>query len=250
MKNIFTILIALFFTCTYSQNSSCGDGYGEQGGSQIFDYNNYYHAASTRNAGVILAKVKLEKVAFQSANITLSNGESKVYLARFNPYFNEMEIRLENDKTVNLKRIKDLKIKFLQSGDSYRCLSFINADGNVTLNYFTTQNGTKLFKKTDYKFIAAKKAVTGYDSNKKAKYKTSDSYYYKNLKDDLIKLSSRRKNIANAFPELSEDILLYIKENKVNLKKNKNLVALTNYIYKLESDKYINYDLALLNEKK
>ena len=259
MKYVFTFLAFSFCLLSYGQDydsfgqvhTGCEIPSGIIQGPQLNDGNNYFRAAAAaQRDNVDMSRNKLSNVAFQNAKISISGSESITYLARFNPYINEIEVKDSKNNIVYLKKVNDLVVDFSGSGNVYQILPYANKSGDVSLAYFSNQNNGNLFQKSDYKYVAAKRSNNSYSSDSPAKYIETTSYYYRNFNQQLIKLDKRKKEIAKNFPTLAKDIETFIKKNKINLKKKENLMELSDYIYALESKKKsMNYDVAILDNK-
>lgn len=172
---------------------------------------------------------------FLPAAISASEGD--VFYVRYNAVNDEFEVKGEHNKAYALNRYRrDIVIEILPLKKTYQVVGYYDDNQNENFGYFLYASDpnaeTVLLKKEKIVFIDEQKASTGYDSNKPAKYKRLNDKYYIKLKGAKIlsELPSKKKNIVKLFPEHENDILKFIKDNRIKTSKEDDLIQLINYI--------------------
>ncbi|MEM5566128.1 hypothetical protein WNY78_13495 [Psychroserpens sp. AS72] len=208
--------------------------YDQVGVGQNYDYNNVYSASRAISFPETEANKQIIN-DFQTASIDVL-GQSKVYLTRYNPISNQIEIKGEDDIIYNINRIKNVKITFTNTNESYKAVVYKNQFGQQMIDYFSIPNGNDLLlKRISYTYVKAKVAKTSYDKSKPSYYKERVNYFYVDNKDNLIALSTKRKDIKNLYKKNSDEILTYIKSQKIDDSKELDLLKLATYLKNIQS---------------
>ncbi len=84
-------------------------------------------------------------------------------------------------------------------------------------------------------FIEEKQSKTGYDAYRPPQFKRlNDKYFIKLYNNDFVVLLPKNKKLfANLYPESKSEVLAFIKEKKVKLNKEQDLLKLINFINSL-----------------
>ena len=217
----------------------------------IVDYNNAFVENSERNrtVGNSYASNSLANSFLGSFNIAkLTSDDKSIYvMARFNPINNEMEIQLD-EGIINLNKIANITLQFRDSKKNYECLFYLDNKGKERKEFFEVSSLTRsdvVYVKEKLTYVNAKKGVTSYDKSKPATYKRSVAYFHKNLNNELLSLSLKKRNIKSSFPEYSKDILKFIKMYGTNEDNMNSLVQLVGYIKRIETHTNITGDTRL-----
>jgi hypothetical protein len=87
-----------------------------------------------------------------------------------------------------------------------------------------------LLVKQESRFIEPRKANSTYAQDKKADFKRRKDVYYLALENgNLVKLSTKKKDFANAFKGKEKEIKAFIKKNRLNPKKLKDMETVVDY---------------------
>ncbi|WP_299333816.1 hypothetical protein [uncultured Psychroserpens sp.] len=166
--------------------------------------------------------------------------EGKLYSLRYNAFNDVIELKKNENEVEALNRdLVNVTITFSNSNKSYRAYNYIDAKTKKgKRGYFVIASDVShkkpLLIKERVVFIEKQKAKSGYAKTKPAQYKRkSDQYYTLNESGIAIELSTKKKDLANSFPEHSKAILDYIKSNKIKTSKQEDLVKLMDYINSL-----------------
>ena len=163
---------------------------------------------------------------FLSAKI--SNYPDKI-LARYNSFHDNVEYQ------------KDGKILLLPKEKTYNVVVFEKTDEKLFLHsnqyYFVLFVGKKLSlaKRTVTKLQEFVKATSGYEDNKPAKFYNDPDSYFLFMNNEAIALPKSQKKLAEMFPKNESEILTYIKQNKLNLKKENNKIEIVKFIDQLQN---------------
>ncbi len=167
---------------------------------------------------------------FSYGKIIVDNDKIFKKNLRFNAYSDVFEIK-NNGRISGL--IKSKNVKVLLNGELYQLFSYpdkgIEKDG-----YFVNLNpkGTKisLLLKNEKEFIEAKKATNSYSDNKPAKFIYKKLYFIKKgNKLPVVEIRLSKKSVLKALKNQKQAILSFIKNNKLKLRNEKDVVKLFNY---------------------
>ena len=158
--------------------------------------------------------------------------KNKTFVARYNANLGEMQIQREND-TIALFNSEDYEITFTLRKKVYKTYNYSNKQGDLKQGFLVVLkeiDSISLLKEELVQFIESKPALTGYDKAKPAEYKRLNDVYYYKTGDKVLLLPSKRKDFLKLFPDNSEKIKAYIKENKINLKDEDDLIKIVGYL--------------------
>ena len=167
---------------------------------------------------------------------TISAIPNKIVKARYNAYDDEIEIKIDDDNIQNFnKNIKNVVITFLTDETVFTPLKYIDPIDGLQTGYFVCLNvnntNVKLYSKKEVRYVKAKPAVSGYDKDKPAEFKSKNDTYYVSINDAYAReLPSKKKELVKIFPENSNVILKYIKDNKIKTSRKADLIKLIDYI--------------------
>lgn len=167
----------------------------------------------------------------------VSSNDNLILLVRYNAIADEIEVKKDDDQIFAFnKSLKDVQLNLVVEKKIYQLIDYIDKDnGYVLSGYFVhlgnPDNNIKLLKKEIVKFQKAEKATSSYDPAQPAEYKRkSDDYYVKIGGDNAVKLSSNKKDFAKMFPEHKEEILDYIKSERIKLNNDEDFTKLSVFI--------------------
>jgi len=157
---------------------------------------------------------------------------NRVFLARYNANLGEMQIKREND-TIALDNTKNLELTFTQSNKVYKTHSYTNKENVSKCGFLVVlmeNDSLALLKEELVKFYDIKPPSNSYEKIKPAEFKRLSDVYYYRQGDKVSLLPQKRKDFLKLFPQHSSELKDYIKENKISLKKDEDLITLFEYI--------------------
>lgn len=234
MKKITLLLISALITVniTYSQLEGLDD---------VFSHN--------KTSGGRYIKVvnpddydKIEGSAYINENFVpakISTAINKIFYVRYNAFNDEMEIKGENDFIYGLnKERKNLLIHFSNPKQTYQLFDYV-LDSEDLNGYFIKLNfDSELLLLTKERIIHVDEKIskTTYGTNKPAHFKrVKDKYFIKIGNHSAIELPKNKKDVAKIFPKFENEVLSFIKKNKIKLNSEVDLLKLCEYINSLNS---------------
>lgn len=158
---------------------------------------------------------------------SLSNSE-KMYSVKYNAFLDQMEI-LTDGATKALPMMFNYTIDFV--GIKKRYQVFSKEDG--TNSFFVVLfKGDKvaLLAKENIKFYEEVHPKTGYDKYKPPTLKREKNRYYIGYKNNTTSLLPTKKNdFFSKFGKQAKDVSKYAKSNKLNIKKEEDLIKIFEY---------------------
>lgn len=166
----------------------------------------------------------------------VSAKSEQIFNLRYNAVLDEMEIESDNANNSTIsKNVSGLTVTFLKGNKTYKSMTYFN-EKDESVNGFLVQvtnanASVKLFLKERIKFVDRKPAKSSYQDAVPAKFDRLNDEYYLAKDNEIAKpLSSNKKDIAALFPDHKSEILKYISSEKLNVKKNDDLIKLIAYI--------------------
>ena len=172
----------------------------------------------------------------------VANGKSlgNFYL-RYNIYSDEIEVIDEKELNISDGEIKDLGA-FLKIDDShaiidnqkFNLVNYVDKNDDFQKAYFQelySNNGTTLLKRFRCVLTPAQKAQTFNEADRAAKFNIYEDYYLQTKESQYPELLSLKKSkIVKAFKGKEKSAKEYIATNKLNLKKEDDLVKLIQFV--------------------
>ena len=133
---------------------------------------------------------------------------------------------------------KDITVELIALNKTYQNFTYIDSDNNSSFGYFVIMTdpneNIKLLKKETIKFVNEKVNVTGYGTARPAQYKrTNDKYFIKIKDQSAVLLTNNKKEIAKLFPKHENEVLSFIKSEKLKLKSEEDLLKLISFLNSL-----------------
>jgi hypothetical protein len=164
----------------------------------------------------------------------LSNAQSNVFV-RYNAYSDTFELGNPDLSAGRpLPKEKDVQITLVAGNKEYSYLNYKNKDNKEAagyLNLLSTSTKVSFYKKE--RIILEKEFVpeNSYGTYKAPAYKkASDEFYIKIGSGDITFLSANKKDVAKLFGAKEKEVLDYIKQNKLDVEKEQDLVKLGTYL--------------------
>ncbi len=245
MKNIFTSLILLLFVSSvHGQYSGQVASNLSQGGAT---------AGSTGAIANLLGPIRdaLSKRSFNTEEFqgtpyvsnnfqstTLYYGDEKIgaIYYRYNALNEEIEIKEQNIEGVGIRALgRDKKIKILNNEKHMSFMTFINLKGR-TLNGYLTQLAEgetyDLYKRIHVKFTEGSPAANSFVKAIPSRFSHYTEYYVQKASIDRIdEIPLKNRQFLKLIKvDNNMDLKAFIKENKLDIKKEQDLIALINYL--------------------
>lgn len=148
---------------------------------------------------------------------------------RYNAYADEIEIKNPASEENYGALIKDPSIHVKIDNDNY---VFVANEGSKEkegyFNILVEGKTYDLYKKTTAVFKEAQKAKTSYDQDTPARFDKTAEYYL--VKDgEFIELLKRKMKVLQGLGLDTAQVVDYVKENKIDLEKEADLIKLVTY---------------------
>ena len=174
--------------------------------------------------------------AFQKT--TLFYGEESLgpLYYRYNALNQEIEVKMENNENEGIRGLgKDKKIAILVDGKKTSFKTFIDNDGNTINGYLTSLSlGDKimLYKRHHVKYTEGKKAENSFVPDIPSKFTPYTEYYLEVPGQNRIdEIALKNKKLLSMVPEgMRKELQSYMKENKLNIKKEYDLIQAIRYL--------------------
>jgi len=169
---------------------------------------------------------------FNSATITPLN---KVFMVRYNAALDIMEVIQKEDTLVLNKDYKDYKIVQSKGNITYKILENTKSENGEKLGYYiqlTDGENIKLYRRDTKKFVEINRTAYGSTtSTTYAKYREQKSEFYIERGDSgiAVKLPKKKKSVIKLFEGKEKDIKAFIKDKKIKLTKEQDLIKLIDY---------------------
>lgn len=239
MRSLFTFLsiTGLIFQIQAQSTYSCGDSACAVAASATtnVDYSREFAASQAINFRTTAANKSVLQ-DFQAARISI-NGSSKIYNSRYNAITNEIEIKGDDNKVYNLRKLDNVTVKFKTSNDTYKSVVYKNVYGQDMVDYFLIPDAKNelLLKQSSFTYVKAKPAKTGYDRSKPAYYKENVKYFFVDHNSNLVALSTNKKDVKSLYASKSDLVWNYIRKNKLKNKHTDDLAQLAVYLKLLQT---------------
>lgn len=160
---------------------------------------------------------------------SVDNGKAD-FLLRFNAYSNSFEYKNE-DSVIKLDKI--YKEILFTNNVFFKLISYKNFKKeefhNVYLEEVKNSNSI-VYKNHKIKFNPAVESVSSYEKAKPAKYVFTKPSYVVKYKESYYEIPEKTKDLEKLFPEKSAEIKAFVKQNKLKLTKEEDVIKFANFI--------------------
>ncbi len=194
------------------------------------------HNVSGVSSNIDLSTVKgspYENKNFQLGKaVNKENGKPENFYLRYNVYNDVIEIKKGNSDTKVGGLIKSENIYAIINNREYHYKKYLDSREREKEGYFILLKKGKhsslyLKKLKDFKDKVMPK--DNFEKEKPATF-TDDQAYYLEKGNILVRAASRKKKFLQQYPEISKELGKYIKSEKINLKSEKDMIKLFNYL--------------------
>jgi hypothetical protein len=202
------------------------------------DFDNSLNSVIVRNQSVVYGPNTMGSPYMQQSFATAKIVQvDKVYLVRYNALTDEMEVKGgESDEMLIISKKKSYEINQHSNNVTYRVLEKVDSEKENDLGYYINledDDNISLYKKECKKLIKKKKSTYGNSaSSVTMEFKDMKCEFYMEIAHDgqAIKIPRNKKEFLALFPDKSELISAFIKDNRIKLHKEKSLKKLIKYI--------------------
>ncbi|MBF8151209.1 hypothetical protein ITJ86_14970 [Winogradskyella sp. F6397] len=188
----------------------------------------------------ISSKVNAEGSPYIDENfssVRIAEQNNKIYVARYNAYNGELEVKLDKGKIIALDNNSDYEVTFTLTDKKYKTKTYITESGVSKRGFLVVLSENEnhsLFKEERIKYYEKVEATSSYQQNKPAKFKKQDDLYYIQLGDVVTIMPQKKRDLLKAFPENSKKLKSYMKTNKLNPKHEDDLIKIADYLSTLK----------------
>jgi len=203
-------------------------------------FNNYVFSQEVKNDEIVNRSTSITSFDARPKNLVGSEYITKDYLPaklvdndeifsiRYNAYQDEMEVR-KNGQEYSLPKTFDNTITFINSKKEYAVFEYVA--GNSSKNGFFVVlfkgNKVSLILKEKIKLLDEVKPNTGYEKYKPPTLKREkDKLFLAYKNNTTTKLPSKKKDFFNLFSTNSKVVEAYVKENKLGIKNQEDLIKI------------------------
>lgn len=192
---------------------------------------------------VFLSQTKLIKTSEIREGSPYYNGESflkadildyskNLQELRYNAYSDEMEF-MSNKEVYIADKEPGMLVNFEDLNKKYICLNynfgFGNRYGYLVLLVSDSQKYS-LYKREKFELLKGEKSPNGITKDRNDYYSKEKDLYLLSYNGDFKKIDNSKKSLVDAFGAKSNEAELYLKTNKLNIKKESDLIKLISYM--------------------
>ncbi len=194
------------------------------------------HNVSGVNSNIDLSTVKgspYENKNFQPGKaVNREVGKPEDYYLRYNVYNDVIELKKHsNDQKIG-GLIKSENIYAIINNREYHYKKYLDSHSNTKEGYFILLKKGKhsnLYLKKTKEFKDKVMPKDNFEKEKPAQF-TDDQSYYLQKGEVLVRVASRKKKFLQEYPDLSKQLGKYIKSEKINLRSEKDVIKIFNYL--------------------
>ncbi|QHI37898.1 hypothetical protein IMCC3317_32810 [Kordia antarctica] len=245
LKNLGYLLVFCLLLSLEGVAQCAGGSYGlapPQGAVKLaskasMDFDNSLSSVVVRNQAVVYGPNTIgtpyTQEAFATAKIT---SVDKVYLVRYNALTDEMEVKGGEAEILVISKKKSYEINQHSNNVTYRVLEKIDSEKENDLGYYINledDDNISLYRKECKKLVQKKRATYGSTASSvttEFKKMRCEFYIEKAHNGHAIKIPKKKKEFLALFPDKSELISAFIKDNRIKLNKEESLKKLIKYI--------------------
>lgn len=218
----------------------------------VFSVFSLYVEAQTTSTGgnintvgnrVFLSQTKLIKTSEIREGSPYSNGDSflnaeisgyskNVPKLRYNAYTDEMEFQQNNEVYIADKE-SGMQVSFEDVKKNYVCLNYDFGFGNrygYLLLLLSNPKKYSLYKREKVELLKGEKSPNGITKDRNDYYSKEKDLYLLSYNGTYKKIDNNKKNLLEEFGSKSSEVENYLKENRINLKKESDLIKLVTYV--------------------
>jgi hypothetical protein len=151
------------------------------------------------------------------------------YLMRYNAYTDEIEVK--NEQTTNVINKADY-IRVILNNKNYVTLNYAKNNGSIEKGFFIEKvKGThgSLFLKRHKTVRQGQEAKTSFHKNTPPTFIDHEAYFLKFADNQPLKIKLKKTKILNAFPDKTDALKKYVKQEALNLETEAGLISLVEH---------------------
>lgn len=172
---------------------------------------------------------------FEAGSVFIKGVKKGDYFLRYNIYAEAFEVQTITAKENEFNLIhKNSDIEIEMGGKRY-IYKFYLVDGVQQFGYFEVikdSKNAKLLKKYRKLIQEGKAAVTSFDVARPSRLVDKEGYFILIGDKKVVEVKQNRKQLAKSFEEFNVNLTDYLREQKLNLKEDKDLIAAFDFIDK------------------
>jgi len=227
-------IVSLFFLLSLNISAQVGQ-FSSQFNIETTIPNGFHVKVNGINSTVDLTKTsgspyENDKFVFGKASDKLTN-LSQAYFLRYNVYNDEIEMKITVDDKKTLGLIKSLNNYAVFGNKEYHYEIYSDNNKNTNEGYFillSKGKNSSLYLKKVKTFKDEQKAKDSFREKVSCSFKDSKIYYIKKERI-LHPLSNKKKELLVQLSDKENELKKFIKTEKLNLKKEKDLITLFKY---------------------
>lgn len=227
MKHIFATLFILSSLSLFSQGQlQTGSFEGVFNQAAVFDMSPIGRDLDNSMTDEAKKKLLQKQYLTQAYNPALIDQFKTLAYLRYNMYNDQMEF-VKNDQIYYMKKEKGRKVRFTTMNTLYKVYEVY---GDLEF-FLVKEDGEKasLLLKQEVRFVKPKKATSQYTKAKEADFKRRKDEYFVALGDVVRKVPLKKKEFPVLFGDKAKAIKDYIKKEKLNPKKEGDLMKIIKY---------------------
>lgn len=156
---------------------------------------------------------------------------SQPVLLRYNSFKDEYEYKSVSDSIFIIPKKTELN-PVVTLGKKAFFTNYFSENGEKSSGYLIEvySKKIKIFKNEKIILIPAEQPKNGYDSYKPARFKITNPKYYIQLNEDVVPFPKNKKALINLFPYKENEIIDFLKINKINLSKEEDMKKLVTFL--------------------
>lgn len=158
--------------------------------------------------------------------------DNQIFTGRYNANNGEMEINL-GTKIIALDTSKGYEVMFTQNNKTYKTYNYSTPNGVAKrgfLNVLSSSESYELLEQEIVKYYEKVPATTSYQRDKPAKFIEENSNYYLKKGSVIRVLPTKKKDLLKTYPKDAKQIKSFMKDKKISLNKEEDLVKLAGFL--------------------
>ncbi len=174
--------------------------------------------------------------SFLDGQIRLTDTVVTILPVRYNVVLDELEFK-KNDKVYALVGQENAVIKIPSINKVYTYLNY-NSENKAKKGFLAIESSNKninFYTKEVIIYVPFADALNAYSEPTQSHFKKGEKLYFIGLLDkSIVEMPKKNKDFLKLFPNYEKQITAFLKENKISLNDEKELLLLVNYLNTLK----------------
>ncbi|MEM6517009.1 MAG: hypothetical protein AAF688_12560 [Bacteroidota bacterium] len=214
------------------------------------DYNGQFFAARAINFKT--SSVSKSVVGtFETVKVSLGN-ETKLVSGRYNSITNQFEIKNEDGKVFNIRKLPNMDFYLTESNLQYASRTFVNESGEKFVDIFELpiKGNQTLLSQSHHIYKKSEEATSGYDTAKPAYYEEDIKYFFVDHNNNLVELITNKRDIKKMYRSFSDEVYAYVKSKNIKGNSPQDYLELASFMKGIQFKRMQQGDALALNNKK